>query len=71
LLKNSPSESATISSRLTTCGEHALAYVGRLEANLSRFSFSAMSQFKRRERYLGCTQRIAAVNDKIGIEPTS
>jgi hypothetical protein len=38
-LKNSQNVSATKGSHLTTCVGHALAYVGRPEANWSRFSF--------------------------------
>jgi hypothetical protein len=37
--KNSQNVSATKGSHLTTCVGHALAYVGRPEANWSRFSF--------------------------------
>jgi site-specific recombinase XerD len=72
-LRNSRRGSATICSRHTTsigtCARLCRAAGGALEQ--IQFLLGHVS-VQTTERYLGCTQRIAAaVNDKIGIEPAS
>jgi site-specific recombinase XerD len=66
--KNSPRGSATIGSRHTTCV--AMPNAGG-ELEQIQFLLGHVS-VQTTERYLGCTQRISsAVNDRIGIEPTT
>jgi len=73
LLRSSPQRREWRASHPTTCVGRARAYVGRAGGELEQIQFLlGHVSVQTTERYLGCTQRIAAaVNDKIGIEPAS